>query len=145
MLDRSRMCFCRWIQHSSWNSHGNISLAASKDGIIFINYLHLKFRSVNCISISRPLKQPSKVSVWCCSQEYLFRKFSTILLSKHHWQTFFEVKFHAFSIFFRKHLFIFIYLFTHLILDIQTTFRLPSLIAKPFVGNTLKVKAGSPI
>ena len=41
--------------------------------------------------------------------------------------------------------FIFIYLFTHLILDIQTTFRLPSLIAKPFVGNTLKVKAGSPI
>ena len=30
-------------------------------------------------------------------------------------------------------------------LDIQTAFRLPSLIAKPFVGNTLKVKAGSPI
>ena len=42
-----------------------MSLTVSNDGII------LKFRSVNCLSISRPLKQQSKVAVRCRSQEYL--------------------------------------------------------------------------
>ena len=45
-------------------------MRACRDGTV------LKFRSVNCLSISQLLKQPSKVSVWCCSQEYLFRNFS---------------------------------------------------------------------
>ena len=46
-LTRSSMCLCRWIQHSFQNSGGDISLTASEDGII------LKFRSVDCLSISQ--------------------------------------------------------------------------------------------
>ena len=49
-------------------------LTASNYGNV-INNLHLEFRSVNCLTISRPLKL-SKVSVQCCSQEYLFGEFS---------------------------------------------------------------------
>ena len=45
-------------------------MEASKYGII------LKFRSVNCLSINRSLKQLSKVFVRCRSQEYLFGNFS---------------------------------------------------------------------
>ena len=72
-LTVSTMCPCRWMHHSS---KGDISLTESKNGIILISYFHLKFRSVNCLSISRPLKQSSKVSVQCCTQEYLFGKCS---------------------------------------------------------------------
>ena len=45
------------------NSNNNISLTACKDGIIAINYLHLKFRSVNCVSVSGSSKQLPKVPV----------------------------------------------------------------------------------
>ena len=53
---RSRILLCRLIQHSFWNLSGDISLTASKDRTI------LKFRSVNCLTITPPLKQLSKVS-----------------------------------------------------------------------------------
>ena len=56
----------------------------------------MKFRSVNCLSISRTLKQLSKVSVPYRSQEYLFGHF----LSKDLWQRLYLLKFHAFRIFF---------------------------------------------
>ena len=72
-LTVSTMYPCRWMHHSS---KGDIFLTESKNGIILISYFHLKFRSVNCLSISRQLKQSSKVSVQCCTQEYLFGKFS---------------------------------------------------------------------
>ena len=49
-------------------------MAASKVAIMLVNFLHSKFRSVNRLSISRPLKQLSRVSVGWRSQEYLFRK-----------------------------------------------------------------------
>ena len=42
----------RWIQHSSLNSEIDISLAASRDVIILIHSLLLKFRSLNCLSIN---------------------------------------------------------------------------------------------
>ena len=51
------MCFCRWIQRSSSNSNGNISLKASKYIIILIDSLHLKFKSVNYLSVSWPAYQ----------------------------------------------------------------------------------------
>ena len=54
----------------------DISLKASKDGTILMNFLQLKFGSITCLSISRSLKQPAKVSVQWRSQEYLFRKVS---------------------------------------------------------------------
>ena len=57
-----------------------ISLKANKDGTI------LKFRSVNCLRISRSSTHISKASVRCRSQKYLFGKFS--------------VKFYGFKIFF---------------------------------------------
>ena len=37
-----------------------MSLTVSKDGIILINFIHLKFRALNCLSISQPLKQLSE-------------------------------------------------------------------------------------
>ena len=46
------------------NSNNNISLTACKDGIIAINYLHLKFRSVNCVSVSGSSKQLPKVHLY---------------------------------------------------------------------------------
>ena len=59
----------------------------------------MKFRSVNFPSISWPLKQLSKVSMQCRSQEYLFEIFCK-LLSKNLWENLYLVKFHAFSMFF---------------------------------------------
>ena len=59
---------------TAFKIQAKISLTASKNGII------LKFRSVNCLSTSRPLKQLSKVSVRCCSQEYLFGNFLQIIV-----------------------------------------------------------------
>ena len=53
------MSLCRWIQHSFCNSKRGISLAAKKDDIILIHSLHLKFRSVICLSIMRSLKHLS--------------------------------------------------------------------------------------
>ena len=50
--------------------------AVSKDGIIFINFLDLKFRALNCLSISQPLKQLSDLFVQWSSQKHLFGKFS---------------------------------------------------------------------
>ena len=91
-----RLFFCRWMQHNSKNSNGNISLTASKVGIILIN--HLKFRSTNCLSVIRPPKQLSKVSVRYRSQEYLVRKFSTNYFAKHLKWSLLLVKFHAFTI-----------------------------------------------
>ena len=49
------------------NSSGDISPTASKDGII------LKFRPVNCLSISRPLKQQSKVTAVSLSRIFVVR------------------------------------------------------------------------
>lgn len=43
------------------------------------NYLHLRFRLVNFLSISQPLKQLSKVSCQFRSHGHLFVKFSTII------------------------------------------------------------------
>ena len=54
----------------------DIPLRAIIDGIILINYLHLKFSLGNCLSISQPLQQLQKVSVRCHFQENLFGKFS---------------------------------------------------------------------
>ena len=54
-------------------------LAASKNKIV------LKFRLVNCRSISRPLKQLSKVSVQSRSQKIFVRAYFSKLLSKHLW------------------------------------------------------------
>ena len=62
-LTGSRLCLYRWTQHSSQNSNKDISLTASKGGIILINYLHLKIRSVKCLCISRSIKKISKVSI----------------------------------------------------------------------------------
>ena len=53
-----------------------IYLAAIKNRIILIIYIYIKFMSGNCLSIIRPLKQLSKVSIQCCSNEYFFVKFS---------------------------------------------------------------------
>ena len=92
-LTEYSMCLCEWIQNSFQNSSGYISLAASKDGII------LKFTSVNCLSIIRPLKQLSKVSVVSLSRIFV-RNFFCKLLSKYLWRSLYIVKFYAFSIFF---------------------------------------------
>ena len=60
-LTGSKMCL--WIRHSSRNSSRDISLTLSKDGIILINSLQLKFRVVNSLSISRSSKQLPEVFV----------------------------------------------------------------------------------
>ena len=83
----------------------DIPQTASKDGTVLINYLHLKFRLVNYLSISQPLKQESKVSAWCLSSIFV-SKFFRILLSKYFLQSLLLLNF-----FFER----------HLILDIQTT------------------------
>ena len=76
-LAGSRMCLCKWKQHSSLNLNGDISLIASKDDIILIKLLYMKFKSVNCLSADRSLKQLSKGSVWWLSYEYLSGKVSS--------------------------------------------------------------------
>ena len=48
-------CFCRWIKQNSTDSNGDISQTTSKDGVILFNYLHLMFRSINCLSVIRLL------------------------------------------------------------------------------------------
>ena len=58
-----------------WGCLPNSMLIASKDGIIW-HHFHLQFRSLNYLSISRPLKQLSKISLRWCSQEHLFVKVS---------------------------------------------------------------------
>ena len=88
------MCLCRWMQHIFYNSSGDVSLIASKDGII------LKFMSVNCLSISRSLKKLSKESVRYRSHEYLFRNYSVNYYQRVCGRIYFPVKFHAFSRFF---------------------------------------------
>ena len=64
MMTGYRMYLCGWIKHSSYKSNGYFSLAS------FLNdlYLHLNCRSIN---ISRPIKQPAKVSAW----HHFFRTF----------------------------------------------------------------------
>ena len=87
-----RINLYRGIQHSFENSSGGISLEANKDGII------LKFRSVNCLTIIRPLKQLSKVSTVLLSRIFVL-KFFCKFLSKHLWRSLHVVKFPASSIF----------------------------------------------
>ena len=79
-----RMCLCRWMQHSSYNSKGDIYLTASKDGIILINSLHFKFRSVNCLSTTQSLIKPTIKSIKASLVESIFSKalcFQHILLN----------------------------------------------------------------
>ena len=39
-LTRPRVSFCKWTEHSSWKSNGDICLTTSKDGIgLMISYL----------------------------------------------------------------------------------------------------------
>ena len=76
------------------NSIGDISLTASKDGII------LNSTSVNCLSISRTLEQLSKESVCCRSQELLFWNFSVNYYQRIYGRIYIPVKFHALSTFF---------------------------------------------
>ena len=57
-----------------------IRMEICKDGIILINYFHLKFKSVNYLNISRPLKQLSKVSVRCRSQKQFMENFLEIIV-----------------------------------------------------------------
>ena len=71
-------------KHSLENSNGDTSLKAIKDDVTFINSLHLKFRSIICLNMSRPLKQVSKLFI--CSQalsRIFVRKIFCKLLSKH--------------------------------------------------------------
>ena len=129
-----RMCLCGWIQYSFQNSRGDISLAASKDGII------LKIRSVNCLSIIRPLKQLSKVSAVSLSIIFVWYFFGK-LLSKYLWRSSYKV--HAFSKFFWTPLDGFVEVWelffeTYLILDVQTTFTLQEPHCKDFWWNCNK-------
>ena len=56
-------------------SSNGVSLMANKDDIILISYLHLQFRSVNCLKIRRPLKQLPKLTFPWRSQMQFFRNF----------------------------------------------------------------------
>ena len=48
---------CASGYNSSENSSRDTFLTISRDDIILINSLHLKFRSVNCLSLSRALQK----------------------------------------------------------------------------------------
>ena len=65
--------------NNSKNLNGFIFLTASKDRIILINYLHLIFWSVNCLGISRPLKQLFSTifvrKIFCKLSSYYLRRF----------------------------------------------------------------------
>ena len=80
---------------------------SNKYAIILINYLHLMFRSVNCLGIRQPLKRLPKVSVWCSTYIVRLRIFVRSIfyksLSKHLWGEVL-VKFHDFSLYFSTHL-----------------------------------------
>ena len=78
-----RLCFCRWIQYSSKNSNGYISLTATKDRIVIINYIHLKFRSVNCLGISQTSKTTIKSICLVLFSRIFVRNIFWQLLSKH--------------------------------------------------------------
>ena len=68
------------MQHSFENSNRGISLSTNKDGIVLINYLHLKYRSaVNCLSISRLLKSLSKVRLVSVSKIIIWKNFPQII------------------------------------------------------------------
>ena len=45
-----------------FNSNEGISLTTRNHGIILFNFLRLNIRSVDCLSLSQSLKQPSEVS-----------------------------------------------------------------------------------
>ena len=128
------MCLCRWIQHSFQYLSRDFSLAASNGGIIW------KFRSANCLRISRPLKQLLKVSAVPISRIAVW-KFFCKLLSNYLWRSLYIVKFHDFSIFFWTPLEGFVWslirLFfeMHLILCIQTTSTLQEPHCKIFWWN----------
>ena len=128
------MCLCRWIQHSFQYLSGDFSLAASNGGIVW------KFRSANCLRISRPLKQLLKVSAVPISRIAVW-KFFWKLLSNYLWRSLYIVKFHDFSIFFWTPLEGFVWslirLFfeMHLILCIQTTSTLQEPHCKIFWWN----------
>lgn len=108
-LTGSKICLCLFAGGhntalSSYNSNGDISLTAKKDGFILISSLHMKFRSVNCIWIRQSLKQLSKHLSRAMLKSYMFSAYcfehlQTVMSRK--WKSFFE---------------------RNLILDIQTTF-----------------------
>ena len=113
------------------------SLTTSKDRILLINYLHLKFRRVNCLSISRPLKQLSSAILKnICSGNFLqiITKaplvefiFSIILCSQYILLiTYYLLR----KLFFDR----------CLILDIQITFSLQKLHCKSFQWKFIKNK-----
>ena len=68
-------------------SSNGVALMANKDNIILINYLHLQFRSVNCLKIRRPLKKPPKLTFPGRSQMRFFRNFFCKPISRHLWQS----------------------------------------------------------
>lgn len=55
MLEWVQNLSLQWIQHCFFNSNGAIFLITGRDRIIIINSFHLELRSVNCLSIGRPL------------------------------------------------------------------------------------------
>ena len=127
----------------NWGNYTPI-LTAVKGGIILIVSSHLKFRFVNCLRISRPLKQLSKASVWLLSQEYFFKTFSANISSKHFhhlWQRVFSkipcFRHFLLNTFRRNPLKSEDCYFRHLT-NIQTT---KGLFQKTFYGNTLKMEA----
>lgn len=92
-MNTSRIGLFKWREYSfeNWN---NIFISASKDDIILINFLPLKFRYINCLDTNWSLKQLSKVYFRRRSEECLFGNFSAQDLR---WIPFW-VTFHAFSI-----------------------------------------------
>ena len=142
---------CLRTQHSSWNSSRDIFLTVSKEGIILIDSLHLSLRSINCLNISRPLKQLLKVSVQWRSQKHLLGKFSAnyyqrICSGVYFWQSSIVVWMpldrcvQAWELFIER----------YFIFDIETNIQVApwnykSLTAKTFDGHKLKMKAPSPM
>ena len=79
---------------------GDISLTASRDGIVLIRYLHLNLRLVNCLSIKPTFKTIIKSIYPVQFSRAFVRKTFCKLLSKHLRQSLLLIKFHALSIFF---------------------------------------------
>ena len=84
---------------SSTTRISHISLTASKDNIILVNSFHLKVRSFNRSTISRPLKQLSKNIAGGVLKNSYSQTFCK-LLSKDLWRSLFLEKFNTFIIFF---------------------------------------------
>ena len=79
-----------WLvpEHASAGGYTvKFSLTASKGDIILMNTLHLKFRLINCLSISWPLKQLSKVVF---SGTFVWKILCKLLL-RHLWQRLIKV------------------------------------------------------